>query len=42
MELFKNNDGVRVESKLTLTFGKIGQSSDCTESEKNSVRYHMQ
>lgn len=34
MELFKNNDGVRVESNLTLTFGKIGQSSHCTEPEE--------
>lgn len=34
MELFKRNDGVRAESKLTLTSGKIRQPPRCTESQK--------
>lgn len=34
MELFKCNDGVRAESKLTLTLGKIRHPPRCTESQK--------
>lgn len=34
MELFKRNDGVRAESKLTLTSGKIRQPPRCTDSQK--------